>query len=127
MKAIKLMASQMIELAVMDEAAAIDGSRPLKQIADSSGITWGGTSLQMTRDLTAIQRFEPGAAGVAASDAGRVCTARDQTGAAEAVGYHAVDLLDGSCQLNQAAGAGGRGREAPAVGVLDHRGRLADP
>ena len=47
-KAIKLMASQMIELAVMDEAAAIDGSRPLEQIADSSGIAWGGTCLQMT-------------------------------------------------------------------------------
>ena len=50
-KAIKLMAMDMIELAVMDEAAAIDGSRPLEQIADSSGIAWGGTCLQMTKDL----------------------------------------------------------------------------
>jgi len=53
-KAIKLMATQMIELAVMDEAAAIDGSRPLEQIADSSGIAWGGACLQTTRDLTAF-------------------------------------------------------------------------
>eukprot|EP00975_Prorocentrum_lima_P051336 10752494-Prorocentrum_lima.AAC.1 len=30
-KAIKLMARDMIKLAVMDEAAAIDGSRPLEQ------------------------------------------------------------------------------------------------
>eukprot|EP00969_Alexandrium_andersonii_P250013 11048907-Alexandrium_andersonii.AAC.1 len=41
-KAIKLMACDLIKLAVMDEAAAIDGSRPLGQIADSSGIAWGG-------------------------------------------------------------------------------------
>ena len=51
-KAITLMAYHMIELSVMDEAAAIDGSRPLEQIADSSGIAWGGTCLQMSRDLS---------------------------------------------------------------------------
>ena len=50
-RAIKVMACDMIELAVMDEAAAIDGSRPLEQIADSSGIAWGGTCLQMSKDL----------------------------------------------------------------------------
>jgi hypothetical protein len=36
----------------MDEAAAIDGSRPLEQVADSSGIAWGGCCLQMTSDLS---------------------------------------------------------------------------
>ena len=51
-KAIKLMAKHHIELAVLDEAAAIKGSRPLEQIADSSGIAWGGTCLQMTEDLS---------------------------------------------------------------------------
>ena len=51
-KAIKVMAADMIELSVMDEAAAIDGSRPLEQIADSSGIAWGGTCLQMSRGLS---------------------------------------------------------------------------
>ena len=51
-RAIKIMATQMIRLAVLDEAAAIDGTRPLEQIADSSGIAWGGTCLQMTRDLS---------------------------------------------------------------------------
>lgn len=50
-KAIKMMACDMIELAVLDEAAAIDGSRPLEQIADSSGIAWGGTCLQISKDL----------------------------------------------------------------------------
>ena len=34
-QAIKLMCARLIELSVMDEAAAIDGSRPLEQIADS--------------------------------------------------------------------------------------------
>jgi hypothetical protein len=51
-RAIKLMCKHHIELAVMDEAAAIDGSRPLEQVADSSGIAWGGVCLQMTADLT---------------------------------------------------------------------------
>ena len=50
-RAIKQMAGQLIKQAVMDEAAAMDGSRPLEQIADCSGIGWGGTCLQMTRDL----------------------------------------------------------------------------
>ena len=50
-RAIKNMSVQLIKLAVMDEAAAMDGSRPLEQIADSSGIGWGGTCIQMTRDL----------------------------------------------------------------------------
>ena len=37
-RAIKLMATQAIRLAVFDEAAAIDGTRPVEQIADSSSI-----------------------------------------------------------------------------------------
>ena len=40
-RAIKIMAKHYIELAVLDEAAAVDGSRPLEQVADSSGIAWG--------------------------------------------------------------------------------------
>ena len=48
---IKLMAKHHIEMGVMDEAAAIDGTRPLEQIADCSGIAWGGTVLQMKEDL----------------------------------------------------------------------------
>ena len=51
-KAIKKMASNSIELAVFDTAAATDGSCPLEQIADSSGIALGGTGLQMTRDFS---------------------------------------------------------------------------
>jgi len=51
-RAIKLMAKYHIELAVMDEAAAVDGTRPLEQIADSSGHAWGGCCVQMSEDLS---------------------------------------------------------------------------
>ena len=51
-KAIKLMAKHCIEAAVLDEAGAIDGSRPLEQIADACGYAWGSTNVQMTEDLT---------------------------------------------------------------------------
>ena len=51
-KAIKLMAVHSIETAVFDEAAAIDGSRPLEQVADACGYAWGSTCLQMTADLS---------------------------------------------------------------------------
>ena len=51
-QAIKLMACEMIKLSVLDEAAALSGERPLEQVADSSGIAWGGTCLQMCADLT---------------------------------------------------------------------------
>ena len=51
-RAIKKMACNAIHLSVLDTAAAIDGSCPLEQIADCSGIALGGTALQMTRDLT---------------------------------------------------------------------------
>ena len=47
-RVIKLMAQNCIERAVMDEAGAIDGSRPLEQIADACGYAWGGTIVQMT-------------------------------------------------------------------------------
>ena len=39
-KAIKMMAVHSIETAVFDEAAAINGSRPLEQRADSCGYAW---------------------------------------------------------------------------------------
>ncbi len=39
-KAIKIMASNLIRLSVLDQAAAMDGSKSLEQIADSSGIAW---------------------------------------------------------------------------------------
>ena len=64
-RAIKLMVSNMIELAVLDEAAAISGERPLEQIADSSGIAWGGTCLQMTKDLTKVNVLMVASKGLA--------------------------------------------------------------
>ena len=42
-------------LASFDEAAAADGSCPLEQIADASGIAVGGSVLQMTRDLSRVK------------------------------------------------------------------------
>ncbi len=36
-------------MGVLDEVAAINGTRPLEQIADSSGIAWGGMCIQMDR------------------------------------------------------------------------------
>ena len=38
--AIKAMCKHAIETAVFDEAAALDGSRPLEQVADACGIAW---------------------------------------------------------------------------------------
>ena len=49
------MAKHHISLAVMDEEAAINGSRPLEQIADCSGYAWGGAIVQMTGDLTGVK------------------------------------------------------------------------
>ena len=44
-----------IALATFDEASAADGSCPLEQIADASGIAVGGTVLQMTRDMSQMK------------------------------------------------------------------------
>ncbi|CAK9017668.1 Pro-Pol polyprotein, partial [Durusdinium trenchii] len=49
-RAIKKMMCERIALAVFDEASAADGSCPLEQVADASGIAVGGTVLQMSRD-----------------------------------------------------------------------------
>jgi hypothetical protein len=49
------MRKRCIELAVLDEAAAIDGSRPLEQVADSSGLAGGGSNFQMSEDLSSIK------------------------------------------------------------------------
>ena len=54
-KAIKLMCKNAIQLSTLDEASAIDGSRPLEQIADACGIAWGATHVQMTADLTGFK------------------------------------------------------------------------
>ncbi len=54
-KAIKLMCRHAIELSVMNEAAAIDGSRPLEQIADACGIAWESTNVQMVSDLSSFR------------------------------------------------------------------------
>ena len=51
-KCIKLLCKRAIQLSTLDEASAIDGSRPLEQIADACGIAWGSTNVQMTADLT---------------------------------------------------------------------------
>ena len=55
MKCIKKMLCECIGLQVFDEASAADGSCPLEQIADASGIAVGGTVLQMSRDLSRMK------------------------------------------------------------------------
>ena len=53
--AIKLMCEHAIAISCLDEASAIDGSRPLEQVADACGIAWGSTNLQMTADLSGFK------------------------------------------------------------------------
>ena len=50
-KVIKLLCKHAIHISVMDEASAIDWSRPLEQVADACGYAWGSTNVQMTADL----------------------------------------------------------------------------
>ena len=54
-KAIKKMICDHIALATLDEASAADGSCPLEQIADASGIAVRGTVLQMSRDMSRMK------------------------------------------------------------------------
>ena len=54
-KVIKLLCVHAIHLSTLDEASAIDGSRPLEQIADACGIAWGSTNVQMTPDLSGFK------------------------------------------------------------------------
>ena len=49
------MACKYILIQTLDIAAAIDGSRPLEQIADASGIAWGASHVQMNPDLTTFK------------------------------------------------------------------------
>ena len=49
------MCKHAIQLSTIDEASAIDGSRPLEQVADACGIAWGSTNVQMTPDLTGFK------------------------------------------------------------------------
>ena len=53
-KGLKLLAKHFVEMGVFDEVAAINGTRPLEQIADSSGVAWGGMGVQITEDMSAF-------------------------------------------------------------------------
>jgi hypothetical protein len=57
-RVIKLMACKYILIQTLDIAAAIDGSRPLEQIADASGIAWGASHVQMNPDLTTLKNLD---------------------------------------------------------------------
>eukprot|EP00969_Alexandrium_andersonii_P082622 3641932-Alexandrium_andersonii.AAC.1 len=79
------MACNLIKLAVMGEAAAIDKSRPLEQIADSSGIARGGKCLRMSKDLgkfnvllAAREGLTPARQAWPPRRAGRPCSAGDE-------------------------------------------------
>ena len=54
-KATKKMMCDQITLAAFDEAAAADGSCPLEQVADASGIAVGGSAVQMSRDMAKLK------------------------------------------------------------------------
>ena len=53
-----------ILLVVFDEAAAMDGTRPLEQIADCSGIAWGGSCVQVTEDMGRFKVLMTAGAGL---------------------------------------------------------------
>eukprot|EP00969_Alexandrium_andersonii_P194388 8585715-Alexandrium_andersonii.AAC.1 len=78
------MACDLIKLAVMDEAAAIDSSRPLEQIADGSGVAWGGQ-----RPAHGLQGSDAGPVGVASADARGLRPAGDQAGPEAGAREHA--------------------------------------
>ena len=46
----KALAARMTDLNAIDELAALDGSRPLEQIADWNPMGWGGAAYQMSPD-----------------------------------------------------------------------------
>ena len=113
-RAIKHMARRMIRLAVLDEAAALSGERPLEQVADSSGIAWGGTCLQMCADLTKFNVLLTAGKGLTPPQQSwhpltleRVCAAGDEACTETGAGKPSFDMLDGSRQLDQADGSGG--------------------
>ena len=54
-KVIEILCRHAIQLSTLDEASAMDGSRPLEQIADACGIAWGSTNVQMTADLSGFK------------------------------------------------------------------------
>ena len=49
-RAIKQMAVSLITLQALDERAAVDGSRPLEQVADWNPLGWGGALYQRSAD-----------------------------------------------------------------------------
>ncbi|MAB81808.1 MAG: hypothetical protein CMJ24_00005, partial [Phycisphaerae bacterium] len=51
MKAIQRLAERCVKLAVVDEAAAISGVRPLERVADACVYGWGGSAFQSSADF----------------------------------------------------------------------------
>ena len=49
--AIRKLGARAVKLAVLDEAAAVAGTRPLEQVADFAAYGWGGSSWQLAADL----------------------------------------------------------------------------
>ena len=101
-KAIKQMMQRHICLASFDEAAAADGSCPLEQIADASGIAVGGSVLQMTRVVPGQgvddtqQVIDACSAELAPPHSGSVRAARSEARDASDLRVHSHRLLDGS-------------------------------
>ena len=104
-RCIKAMAQQAIEAGCLDEAAAIDNSRPLEQVADASGIGWGGTVLQMNEDMTTFKVLLTAGKGFTPTQQAwpplvvrSIRSARNQARATPLAWPDALHLLDGSRQ-----------------------------
>ena len=107
-RGLKLLAKYYIEKGNLDEVAAIDGTRPLEQIADSSGIAWGGMCIQIDGRYERIfyavrsrEEFDSKPASVGSAVARRSRAVDDEAPPEQDSGLYEVSVLDRSCQLDQ--------------------------
>ena len=113
MRAIKATAKYTIETSTMDEAGAINGSRPLEQIADACGYAWGSTNVQMKEYLSGFKvLLMTGTGFTPAQKAWPLLMLEGERpgdgkeGPEEDARPDEVAELDGPCELHEAAGGG---------------------
>ena len=99
-KAIKAMDINCIERAVLDEAGAIDGSRPLEQIADACGHAWG-FKIQGIAD--GWKRIHSSTAILGAADVRSIRSVSGHASTEEIARFDEIDKLDRPCKLYEAA------------------------
>ena len=124
-----------IALAVFDEASAADGSCPLEQVADASGIAVGGTVLQMSRDLSRMKVLMTHSRSLTEAQQNWPPLIQEAFAQLEVkrasrknVRHDQVDMLDRSRESDQIADERHRSRrQAGQVGRRDPRGWIRDP